>query len=110
MCSWFADGAPVLFTGLPSAGAATLPLIRNTFVGSFTAFEVIVTDLLIGPAFLVLYFTVIFCVTPGAIGSFGHSGTVHPHEPFALEIINGSLPVFVNSNVQVPLPPFLTFP
>jgi hypothetical protein len=34
---------------------------------------------------------------PGAIGSFGHSGTVHPQLPFASEIINGSEPVFVKT-------------
>ena len=56
--------------------------------------------LLIGPGRLVSYFTRIEPVAPGAIGSFDHSGTVQPHEPLALEIINGSFPVFLNSNVQ----------
>jgi hypothetical protein len=58
-------GAPVGdFTGAPpGAGAfgsdSTVPLIRTTFVGSFTALELIVTDLLIGPGRFVSYFTVI---------------------------------------------------
>jgi hypothetical protein len=47
-------GAPDVFTGLaPSTGAATFPLMRNIFVGSLTAFEVIVTDLLIAPTLFV---------------------------------------------------------
>ena len=41
------------FTGAPPAllmsDASTFPLIRMTFVGSFDAFEVMVTLLLIGP-------------------------------------------------------------
>ena len=69
-----------------------------------------VTFLLITPAREVSYFTLIEALAPGAIGSFGHSGTVQPHEPFAFEIINGALPVFLNSNVQVPSAPFLIVP
>lgn len=46
-----------------------------------------------------LYSTAISPVSPGAIGSFGHFGTVHPQDPFAFDIINGSVPVFVNLNV-----------
>ena len=43
-------GAPVLLIGAPEAGFGfTVPLILTTFVGEFTAFEVIVTDLLIAP-------------------------------------------------------------
>ena len=64
------------------------------------AFDVIVTLLLIGPGRLVSYFTRMVPFAPGAIGSFGHSGTVQPQEPFALEIIKGSSPVFLNSNEQ----------
>jgi hypothetical protein len=104
-------GAPELFTGAPLSGAGrTFPLIRITFVGSFTAFEVIVTLLLIAPGRFVSYFTVIVPFAPGAIGSFGHSGTVHPQDPFAVEIIKGSLPVFLNSNVHVPSAPYFTVP
>ena len=51
------------FSGAEPAGAAfgsapTFPLIRTTFTGSFAAFELIVTDLLIGPGRLVSYLTV----------------------------------------------------
>ena len=80
-------GAPVVvgFTGAPPAGAAsvpsTVPLMRMTFVGSFPAFEVIVTLLLIGPTRFVSYTTEISDFAPGAIGAVSHFGTVHPHEP-----------------------------
>ena len=63
------------------------------------------TLLLIGPGRLVSYFTVIVPEAPGAIGSLGHSGTVHPQEPLALEIIKGASPVFLNSKVQAPSAP-----
>ena len=59
-----------------------------------------VTDLLIAPGRFVSYFTRIEPEAPGAIGSLDHSGTVHPHEPLAFEMINGSFPVFLNSKVQ----------
>jgi hypothetical protein len=49
-------------------------------------------------------------VFPGAIASFGHSGTVQPHDPRAFVIKNGSFPVFVKVNSQVPSPPFLMVP
>ena len=41
--------------------------------------------------------TSIFADLPGAIGSRGQDGTVQPQEPSAPKIINGSLPVLVNS-------------
>ena len=72
-------GAPELFTGAPLLGACpTSPLILRTLVEAFTALEVMVTLLLIGPGLLVSYFTLIFPVAPGAIVSeaeervFGH--------------------------------------
>ena len=71
-------GAPAAgcFTGtpplLPRSDACTLPLMRITLVGSLDAFEVMVTDLLIGPMRFVSYFTVIAEVFPGAIGAFSH--------------------------------------
>ena len=40
--------------------------------------------------------TLISPEAPGAIGSLGQSGTVHPQLPLASEITNGSLPVFLN--------------
>lgn len=77
-------GAPALFTGVPLSGAGpTSPLIRITLLGSLSALEVIVTLLLIGPGRLVSYLTRMVPFAPGAIGSFGHSGTVHPQDPFA---------------------------
>ena len=91
----------MLFTGAPPSGAGpTSPLIRMILLGSLIAFESIVTLLLIGPGRFVSYLTRIEPVAPGAICSFYHSGTVQPHDPFALEMINGSLPVFLNSKVQ----------
>jgi hypothetical protein len=78
----------------------TLPLILITFVDAFVAFEVIVMLLLIAPGRFVSYFTVIFEDAPGAIGSLGHAGTVQPQDPLAFEMINGALPVFLNSNVH----------
>ena len=104
-------GAPELLTGVPTSGAGpTSPLMRITLFGSLTAFEVIVTLLLIGPGRFVSYLTRIVPFAPGAIGSFGHSGTVHPQDPFAFEIINGSSPVFLKSNVQYGSPSYLIFP
>ena len=73
-------------------------MIRITFVGLSNAFEVIVTDLLMGPKRFESYFTLIEADFPGAIGSRGQDGTVQPQEPQELEIINGSLPVLVNLN------------
>ena len=88
------------FTGVvdvPST-ASVLPLIRITCVGFVTAFDVIVTLLLKAPILFVSYFTLITLLAPGAIGSFGQTGTVHPQDPFELEIIKGASPVFVNLN------------
>ena len=93
-------GAPVSLTGAPEVGfGLMLPLILITFVGVLTAFEVIVTDLLMAPGRLVSYFTEISAVAPGAIGSFGQDGTVHPQDPFAFDIIKGAFPVFLKLNV-----------
>ena len=74
------------------------------------AFEVIVTLLLIGPGLFVSYFTLIEPLAPGAIGSFGQVGTVQPHDPLAFDMINGSFPVFLNSNEQYGSPACLIFP
>jgi hypothetical protein len=49
-------------------------------------------------------------VAPGAIGSFGQVGTVQPHEPLEFEMIRGSSPVFLNSNVQYGSPLYLILP
>jgi hypothetical protein len=54
------------------------------------------------PTLFVAYFTFIFSVTPGAIGSRGQVGTVQPHEPFAFLITNGSEPLFVKTNSLLP--------
>ena len=42
--------------------------------------------------------TFILPLSPGLIGSFGHCGTVQPHEPCAFEMINGSFPLLTNLN------------
>jgi hypothetical protein len=106
------SGAPVEagFTGAPPAGApaseaSTLPLIRITFVGSFVAFDVMVTLLLIGPMRFVSYRTLITEVAPGMIGSLSHFGTVHPQEPLHREMIRGSVPSFVTVNWHPPSAP-----
>ena len=62
-------------------------MILRTLVGVLIALEVIVTLLLIGPGLLVSYFTLIEPLAPGAIGSFGQVGTVHPQDPLAFDII-----------------------
>ena len=102
-------GAPALLflTGAPeSAGASIFPLILTTFVGSFTAFEVMVTDLLIGPTRVLSYFTLIAELSPGRIGLVSHLGTVQPQDPLHFEIINGSVPELVTVNSQLVSPPF----
>jgi hypothetical protein len=44
--------------------------------------------------------SLVFRNDPGAIGSFGYSGTVHPQEPTALAITSGVFPVLVSLNSQ----------
>ena len=89
--------------------ASMLPFIRITLEGEFAAFEVIVTDLFIGPIRLLSYFTRITFDSPGAIGSRGHSGTVQPQVDFALLIINGAFPVFLNLKACVTIAPSSIF-
>ena len=48
---------------------------------------------------LELNFTSIVPVAPGAIGSLGHCGTVHPQDPLHLSRMSGSAPVLVNVKV-----------
>src|SRR5436853_4750840 len=60
------------------------------------------------PAELKVTFTV--PLSPFLMGSLGHSGTVHPHEPAALVMISGSLPVLVKVNRWVMLSPCLIVP
>ena len=98
----FAFGVnPISFLTGEVSFTKTFPLILKTLVGVI-AFEDTVTDLLIGPGLFVAYFTLISAFSPGLIGCFGHVGTVHPQDPFALEMINGAFPVFVNLNVLTP--------
>ena len=95
-----------MLVGAPPAGFPfTLPLIFTIFFGEFTAFEVIVTVLLIKPRRFVSYFTDTSVEAPGAIGSFVHTGTVHPQDPLHKEMISGALPVFVTVKTHVPSPP-----
>ena len=58
------------------------------------------------PALPVLYFTLMEFLSPGRIGSFGHEGTVQPHDENADVMIRGSSPTFVNSNIHSPLESF----
>jgi len=74
------------------------------------ALEDIVIVLVNLPGRLVEYLTLITPVSPGMIGSFGQVGTVHPQDPFALVMINGSLPVFVKANSLRPSPLYSTVP
>ena len=48
---------------------------------------------------LLLNSTLISPFSPGAIGSFGHSGIVHPQLAEAFDMIRSLVPVFVNRNV-----------
>ena len=98
------------FAGAIGSFAKTFPFIRIIFVGVLVALDVIVTDLLIGPTRLVSYLTFISCVPPGAIGALSHCGTVHPHEPLQLEMINGADPVFLTTKTHSPLAPCLMVP
>ena len=50
--------------------------------------DVIVTLLLNAPILFVSYFTLITLLAPGAIGSLAKR-TLHPQDPFELEIIKG---------------------
>ena len=86
-------GAPV---GACEGSGPTLPLIVTTLTGAFTALELMVTDFVNGPGLLVSYLTWMIEVAPGAIGAVSHLGTVHPHEPWQLEIMSGSVPVLVS--------------
>ena len=72
--------------------------------------EYTVIDLLIVPILFVLYFTFITPVFFFFIGSFGQLGTVQPHELFTLVNIKSALPLFLNTNSQVPSPPFFIVP
>ncbi|MCK7519975.1 MAG: hypothetical protein MZV64_20740 [Ignavibacteriales bacterium] len=56
-----------------------------------TALEFTVMLLLNTPTIVVLYFTFILLEAPGAIGTRGQSGTVHPHEAFTLLRIKWNL-------------------
>ena len=80
----------------------TFPLIVSLLL-AVLAFDEIVTVFVNLPSLLVAYLTDITPDSPGIIGSLGQVGTVQPHDPLALEIINGSLPVLVNTNSLTPL-------
>src|ERR1044072_3528468 len=70
-----------------------------------------VTVLSCGPDFSVeVNVTLITRVPFGRIGSFGYSGTVQPHEPTAVLMIRGSLPLFENLNSWVTDSPCLMVP
>ena len=72
------------FVGSASVGSGKiLPLIYNLTSLFVFALENIVTYLLKLPGRSVfLYVTFITSVSPGRIGLFGHSGTVHPQDDF----------------------------
>lgn len=90
--------------------ASTVPLMRITFSGEFTALLVTVTLLLMAPTRLVSYFTVMVVLAPGNTGSVSHLGTVQPQLPLQLVRINGALPVLVTVNSHVPLAPWAMLP
>ncbi len=87
----------------PFAAGCSFPctspeISRKVSVGM--VFAVTVTRLLCGPGFpFELNSILISAVAPGGTGSFGQVGTVQPQDPFALLIIKGSEPVFLNLNM-----------
>ena len=86
----------------------TIPLMYKVFVTS-TAFEVTLILLLKFPNLpLLLYIAFISLVWPGAIGSFGHSGVVHPQEALTAVITIGSFPTLVNLKTCVAFTPSIT--
>ena len=84
------------------SGAFISPFILMIFTGLLVALDCMVTDLFIKPILLVSYLTFNSPVFPGAIGSLGHEGTVHPHEPLAFEITKSSEPVLVKTKTHSP--------
>src|SRR5258706_2308574 len=54
--------------------------------------------------------TLTVALSPFLMGSLGHTGTVHPHEPEALVMIKGSFPVLRNENSWVTTSPCLMVP
>ena len=71
----------------------------------FAAFDFTTITFVKDPVCSVLYLTFIEFLAPGRIGSFGHVGTVQPHDENAEVMISGSLPVFSNSNQHSPSEP-----
>ena len=81
--------------------AKTFPLICN-FTGELAAVEYTKTDFRKVPVWAVLYFTVIFPVSPGAMGSLGQAGTVQPQVLLTLFTRIDSLPRFLKTKDHVP--------
>ena len=83
------------------AGFLTSPFTVKTLV--FSAELVVRVMVLVNlPILFVAYFTPIEADSPGAIGAFGHVGTVQPQLPLAFEIINGAFPVLIRTNSLLP--------
>ena len=98
MASLFLSSTMNYLTGVAAgaAGVTSAVIVRIVWAGS--VFAVTVTFFVCLFFFpLELNFTSILPVAPGAIGSFGHCGTVHPQDPLQLSRMSGSAPVFVNS-------------
>src|SRR5690606_23642879 len=88
----------------------TLEIIETFSIGS-VALEYILTTLFCLPILPdELNDTLISAVLPGAIGSFGHLGTVQPDVAATLEIIKGAFPVFSRLKVCSTLSPCLMSP
>ena len=75
-----------------------------------SALETTVMVFLIGLTSCVSYFTSISPFSPGRIGFSGFLGIVQPQVEVTLVIINGAVPVFVNSKTRTPLAPFSIVP
>lgn len=80
----------------------TTPLILNIVFSLSVEFDLTTMTFEKLPVFSVLYLIFISPFLFGRIGSFGHDGTVQPHDENADVIISGSLPIFSNSKKHSP--------
>jgi hypothetical protein len=71
--------------------------MRKTSVGLFLAFEVTITDLLMGPSRFESYFTLTMLLSPGGMGSRGHVATTQPQLDLQVEIMSVWSPGLVNA-------------
>lgn len=100
-----------LMTYSPEVGfGVTLPLMVSTTVAFSALLVTVIVFVKLPGRPEVLYPTLIEAVAPGIIGSFFHSGVVHPHEAIAFEITTGAFPVFFTSKEYVAIGPSFSVP